>query len=274
MASAITKCLQRCLINPSSALKLQLSTSTSLTLGQQQSRLISTCLSRHNSLPQNLQQNRNILCSSRKFADSTWPSVSCGCSGYHSEGDKRFSEMLKGEIAEEKDQMMTVKDVPGWRKTIDGAECLLTKSLQGDTVEVSFNVNASVPPIDLDNPDAENQDICAEPDFMVTVTKTSSAQTLAFDCYFPEPAAPEEGEPDNIFSIRSVTVYQDEMTDSTYSMETEHMDENLYGNLLTFLQERGVDNQFADDLIELATSVENQQYVKSLEALHDFVSCH
>lgn len=182
--------------------------------------------------------------------------------------------MLKGEIAEEKDQMLAVKDVPGWKKTIDGAECLLTKSIQGDTIDVSFNVNASVPPLDLDNPDAENQDICAEPDFMVTVTKTSSSQTLTFDCYFPEPSGAEEGEPDNIFSIRSVTVYKDEMKDSTYSMETEHMDENLYGNLLTYLQERGVDNQFADDLIELATSVENQQYVKSLESLHDFVSCH
>jgi len=271
MASAIVKTLQRSIAAVNKfPLMAPLRNSSS---NSQSSRFLSKCLSRNAYLPQNLHQNRNIWCLSRKFADSTWPSVSCGCSGYHSEGDKRFSEMLKTEIAEEKDQMLSVKDVPGWKKTIDGAECLLTKSLEGDTIDVTFNVNASVPPIDLEA-DAENQDICAEPDFMVTVTKTSSAQTLTFDCYFPEPSGAEEGEPDNIFSIRSVTVYKDEMKDSTYSMETEHMDEHLYGNLLTFLQERGVDNHFADDLIELATSVENQQYVKSLENLYNFVSCH
>jgi len=69
-------------------------------------------------------------------------------------------------------------------------------------------------------------------------------------------------------------VYQDEMKDSTYSMETEHMDENLYGSLLTYLSDRGVNNEFADDIIELATAVENQSYVKSLEKLQAFVSCH
>jgi len=181
--------------------------------------------------------------------------------------------MLKTEIVEEKNQMLTVKDVPGWRKTIDGAECLLTKSLEGDTIEVSFNVNASVPPIDLEDPDAAEQDICAEPDFMVEIRKSASSQTLNFDCYFPEQTDSAE-EPENIFSIRSVTVYQDEMKDSTYSMETEHMDENLYGSLLTYLSDRGVNNEFADDIIELATAVENQSYVKSLEKLQAFVSCH
>jgi len=269
--SALAKCMQR--FAPSTCHQLQNSTHRAMSLGNNRSPRMQFSSLVNPSLHQS-PARRNIFHLSRKFADSkvTWPSVSCGCSGYHSEGDKRFSEMLKNEIAEEKDQMLVVKDVPGWRKTIDGADCMLTKSLEGDTIDVSFNVNASVPPIDLEDADAEQQDICAEPDFMVEIRKTSSSQTLTFDCYFPEPSGGEE--PENIFSIRSVTVFKDEMKDSTYSMETEHMDENLYQSLLTFLEERGVDNQFVDDLVALATQVENVNYVKSLEQLEKFVSCH
>lgn len=48
----------------------------------------------------------------------------------------------------------------------------------------------------------------------------------------------------------------------------------LYDHLMDFLADRGVDNTFADELIELSTAVEHQEYIKFLEDLEGFVKCN
>lgn len=47
----------------------------------------------------------------------------------------------------------------------------------------------------------------------------------------------------------------------------------LYDHLMDFLADRGVDNTFADELIELSTALEHQEYIKFLEDLKSFVKC-
>lgn len=47
----------------------------------------------------------------------------------------------------------------------------------------------------------------------------------------------------------------------------------LYDHLMDFLADRGVDNAFADELIELSTALEHQEYIKFLEDLKSFVKC-
>ena len=42
--------------------------------------------------------------------------------------------------------------------------------------------------------------------------------------------------------------------------------------MLTYLQERGISNDFAEELIDLATAIENHEYIGSLEKLQKFVS--
>uniref|UniRef100_H2ZMS5 Complement component 1 Q subcomponent-binding protein, mitochondrial n=1 Tax=Ciona savignyi TaxID=51511 RepID=H2ZMS5_CIOSA len=157
---------------------------------------------------------------------------------------------------------------------MDGAECKLTKNLKGDEIEVSFNVNASVPPFHSDDPD-EQSEIIAQPDFTVLIKKPSSSDSLSFDCFFPDSDHETEGEPEpeNIFSIRLLTTYKGEIKESTYSIETENIDSEMYAMLLTYLEDRGIDNEFASDLENLATALENQEYITALEKLHKFVSC-
>lgn len=48
----------------------------------------------------------------------------------------------------------------------------------------------------------------------------------------------------------------------------------LYDHLMDFLADRGVDNTFADELMELSTAVEHQEYIKFLEDLQSFVKCN
>lgn len=47
----------------------------------------------------------------------------------------------------------------------------------------------------------------------------------------------------------------------------------LYDHLMDFLADRGVDNTFADELVELSTALEHQEYIKFLEDLKGFVKC-
>ena len=47
----------------------------------------------------------------------------------------------------------------------------------------------------------------------------------------------------------------------------------LYDHLMDFLADRGVDNTFADELMELSSAVEHQEYIKFLEDLSGFVKC-
>ena len=42
--------------------------------------------------------------------------------------------------------------------------------------------------------------------------------------------------------------------------------------MLIYLQERGIDNQFAEELVDIATAVENREYISSLEKLQKFIS--
>lgn len=48
----------------------------------------------------------------------------------------------------------------------------------------------------------------------------------------------------------------------------------LYDHMMDFLADRGVDNTFADELMELSTAVEHQEYIKFLEDLQGFVKCN
>lgn len=45
----------------------------------------------------------------------------------------------------------------------------------------------------------------------------------------------------------------------------------LYDHLMDFLADRGVDNTFADELVELSTALEHREYIAFLEDLQGFV---
>lgn len=57
-------------------------------------------------------------------------------------------------------------------------------------------------------------------------------------------------------------------------MQTCFVSQALYDHLMDFLADRGVDNTFADELMELSTAVEHQEYIKFLEELQGFVKCN
>ncbi|XP_033491997.1 complement component 1 Q subcomponent-binding protein, mitochondrial [Epinephelus lanceolatus] len=217
------------------------------------------------------------------------PSVSCGCGGLHTEGDKAFCDFLSDEIKEER-KIQKTKALPkmsgGWELEMNGTEAKLTRNVGGEKITVTFNVNNSIPP-NFDEeaeqgqqkPAEEEPEIVSTPNFVVEVTKQAAKHALVFDCHFPEDEMSHgEGEEESdIFAIREVSFQPEgdsEWKDTSYTLNTDSLDWALYDHLMDFLADRGIDNTFADELVELSTAAEHQEYIKFLEELQGFVKCN
>lgn len=215
------------------------------------------------------------------------PTVSCGCGSLHTEGDKAFSEFLTDEIKEEK-KIQKNKSLPkmsgGWELELNGTEAKLIRSLSGEKVTITFNVNNSIPPQLEADPELKQKsqedepEIVSTPNFVVEVTKPGAKNSLVFDCHFPEDETGHgDGEEESdIFAIREVSFQPEgdtEWKETSYTLNTDSLDWALYDHLMDFLADRGVDNTFADELMELSTTLEHQEYIKFLEDLSTFVKC-
>ncbi|XP_072024818.1 complement component 1 Q subcomponent-binding protein, mitochondrial-like [Amphiura filiformis] len=221
-----------------------------------------------------------------------WPSVSqtCSCGHHarlHTEGDKELSRFLEEEIKLEKDGKQAPEQIPGFSLSIDGASATLSKTKDGDTIAVKFNVNHSVEAEDVGDEVSGGQDeeptppaMRAYPDFTVEITKDTES-VLSIKCHYTESELDEddlheEGEADvekDLFLIDEVSIHRGTSSDSTYCVGSEVMDGTLYDMLLRMMNERGVDNDFVEKLSDIATSVEHGNYIKFLEELKDVVDC-
>lgn len=217
------------------------------------------------------------------------PSVSCGCGGLHTEGDKAFGDFLSDEIKEEK-KIQKNKALPkmsgGWELEMNGTEAKLVRFVSGDKVTVTFNVNNSIPPNFAEEmeqgqqkPAEEEPEIVSTPNFVVEVIKQGAKHSLVFDCNFPEDEISHgEGEEESdIFAIREVSFQpegDEDWKETSYTLNTDSLDWALYDHLMDFLADRGIDNTFADELMELSTAIEHQEYIKFLEDLQNFVKCN
>lgn len=216
------------------------------------------------------------------------PSLSCGCGGLHTEGDKAFAEFLTDEIKEEK-KIQKNKSLPkmsgGWDLESNGTEAKLMRKVAGEKITVTFNINNSIPPTFDEEPqegekgqEEKEPEVLSTPNFVVEVVKEVPNQTLVFDCHYPDDEVGHgtEEEDGDIFAIREVSFQptgETEWKDTSYTLNTDSLDWALYDHLLDFLADRGIDNTFADELIELSTALEHQEYIKFLEDLKSFVKC-
>lgn len=224
---------------------------------------------------------RNFALENNAALCSNAPILSMMKSGYaslHTEGDRRFAELLEQEIAEEKKRSMELPRMSdGWKLKLNGAEGVLSKNQEGDQIEVSFTLNGSVPPLsEEEGEEMEGEDdITSFPDFTVKVSKSGTAKKVEFECYFPEDVALQTQDADEsmgMFSIRSAIVYEGEVTDETYIIDTENLDPDVYSYFLSYLADRSVDDQFAREFVELTTAAEHEEYVRSLQKLKSFIS--
>ncbi|EHH57628.1 hypothetical protein EGM_07309 [Macaca fascicularis] len=204
----------------------------------------------------------------------------------HTEGDKAFVDFLKDEIEEER-KIQKHKTLPkmsgGWELELNGTEAKLVRKVAGEKIIVTFNINNSIPPtFDGEEEPTQKQkveeqepELTSTPNFVVEVIKNDGKKALVLDCHYPEDEVGQEDEAESdIFSIREVSFQssgESEWKDTNYTLNTDSLDWALYDHLMDFLADRGVDNTFADELVELSTALEHQEYISFLEDLKRFV---
>ncbi|XP_050408154.1 complement component 1 Q subcomponent-binding protein, mitochondrial [Patella vulgata] len=210
-------------------------------------------------------------------------SHTCGCRcQLHTEVDGAISKFLDKEIKLEETSKSNQKlpTVKGFELSkSDGSDVELVKQSGNEKVTVKFNVNASV---DSDHPPAvegqseEATDMVSRPSFTVELNKGDN-QILAVHCYFPEDGmvddASQEGTEsiEDLFEIQEVALYSGEWSDSVYSLQAETMDGNLYDLIMDMLDERGINDEFVNDLIEFSTVYEHGKYIGFLKNMKSFV---
>uniref|UniRef100_A0A915HY08 Complement component 1 Q subcomponent-binding protein, mitochondrial n=1 Tax=Romanomermis culicivorax TaxID=13658 RepID=A0A915HY08_ROMCU len=212
--------------------------------------------------------------------------------------DVALRDFLKEEIEAEKTiaqkqlgEQHKTPVISGFDMKTDGAEVTLTKTHNNEKITIRFNVNDCVRPQDdvetgtmdkYEQMQQEKQDgatpMLAEPCFQVEIEKNN--QKLVFECDFAsdynQEELPQEQQEENedLFNISSVYLMQSgtEISDKIYGASGEILDGTLYDHFFNYLEERGIDNKFADELIGFATHYEHAQYVNLLQNLREFVS--
>jgi len=209
---------------------------------------------------------------------------------YSTKPESTLVDFLKEEIEAEKKlgkQQLTGSQqpsVPGFQLKNDQREVILTKQHGSEKVTVTFDVNHTVDSDAASQPAEpgkateqaeEPAAMISKPSFTVEVQKGD--QKLVFECSFVEPEYGEGGEAEDyadLFNIEEIYMYTGEYNEKNkiYAVSGGIIDGTLYDHLMNYLEERGINNDFADNLSRYATFYEHTQYVSLLQKLRDFVS--
>lgn len=208
-----------------------------------------------------------------------------------------FAEILEREIEDEQaelGQQLSTDQFPGFSVETDHAEVKLTRKVGSETLTVRFNVSSSLnewptegqepnvngPSGNENNPSQQQTEddfkteLLSMPDFQVQISKGKS--TLEFSCYFEQADSDEEmGQTylqDPIFNVDEIVLYESEPKQTEFAVNAEYFHEDLQTSLLAYLAERGIDDRFAKNLVQFATSYEKKQYIGLMQRLKNFVS--
>ncbi|XP_050689222.1 complement component 1 Q subcomponent-binding protein, mitochondrial-like [Eriocheir sinensis] len=205
-------------------------------------------------------------------------SCGCGIHGIHTRGDRELVEFLQEEIVAEKKtvQPNLPSHLGDFTVKASQAELTLSRTFHDEKITLTLNVNHTV-----DTDDGQVAEMNAEqtegvlksrPSFEVDVA--IGAKTLSFTCSYTAPGdlqggGEEAGE--DVFGINELTVYEGEWNEATYCVSGDILDGMMYDLLMNMLEERGVTNEFAEQLSTLCSDYEHSLYVNLLQGVQDFV---
>ncbi|XP_011502050.1 PREDICTED: complement component 1 Q subcomponent-binding protein, mitochondrial [Ceratosolen solmsi marchali] len=208
------------------------------------------------------------------------PCTCLSCRFAHTKAEKELVEFLAEEIVAEK-KAQKLKTIPteikDFKVSLNGAEVTLTKTTSTERITISFNINHTVDSessseVESNDDKGDVGEIKSKPSFEIDIRRGN--QTLSFGCSFnSEPGA--SGMDDSysdIFGIDEITLYEGEHVETVYSVAGEIIDGYLYDLLMNYLEEKGISNEFAEQMVELSTNYEHTAYIGLLEGLSKFTT--
>jgi len=189
-------------------------------------------------------------------------------------GDQEVAKFLSEEIQNEKKNARALPKLDGWKVKTEGSEITLTKDVSGgEQVMITLNVNHTVDSAQPDDGSEEAPEMLSRPNFEVDLIKPGG-KTLSFTCSYVHPESNPEGQEeglDDLFAIDEVTMFEGDKTgDHNYAVAGDILDGYLYDLFMSMLEERGVDNAFAEKLADWCTAHEHSLYIKLLQDIEKF----
>ena len=194
---------------------------------------------------------------------------------------ERFAAHLTNEIKLESEQQLKINLEPLKKLNFDinvqGAAVELSKQLcENETATVGFSINGAIPAdnqlsMDENAPD-QDQEAIAVPDFVINMEKKNHNQMVQYECFFPETQVD-----DNMnYAVRAVLVLEkDEEAQMNagepYFINTENIDEDTYHEIVGYLFEKGFNQEFSNGMVEFATGLETDQYIRNLKGVKDYL---
>uniref|UniRef100_A0A0K0E2N4 Deoxyribose-phosphate aldolase n=1 Tax=Strongyloides stercoralis TaxID=6248 RepID=A0A0K0E2N4_STRER len=159
--------------------------------------------------------------------------------------------------------------VPGFSLSTNDAEVRLTKMHGSEKIEVIFNVNHSV---EMGDETSDSTDPVALPPFSIEITKGEKRF-----CFHMELVVTDNGSFDfaveEYYVAPAAKVAGEDVPESVYASSGRYIDPKLHDLLfIRYLEERGFDQQFCNDLVQFATHYEHNRYVDLLKNINEFVS--
>lgn len=196
-----------------------------------------------------------------------------GCCSVHTKGDEALVKFLDQELEEEKRKAERTPVIDGWTTVCDGANVKLTKKFNDEKITVEFDINNSAEEADViqdEGNDAPGELICRPP-FNVDITK-ASGKTLKFLCQMTA-LETVVGEGGDLFSIDEVSLRKDGVTEENYyGISQTVIDVDMYDLLMEMLTERGIDDNFVQDISHYSTIYDQNMYVSLLEGIQKFIT--
>lgn len=193
---------------------------------------------------------------------------------YASKTTEDLAQFLSEEIKAEKENQREPRKLEGFKVEQQSADLTLTKDFQSEKIKVQLNVNHTVDSAEPDDGSEEAPEMKSRPSFEVDIEK--GGKTLSFTCRYihagdeTEREAKEQGFED-IFTIEEVTMYEGEWAEKNYAVAGDILDGQLYDLYMNMLEERGITQEFADNLSEYCSAYEHSLYIKMLEDVQKFV---
>lgn len=218
----------------------------------------------------------------------------CGqCRGVKTDVDKELSKFLDGEIQYERESEKTLgkpqAKASDFTITTTGPDIKFVRQMQDETITISLCVNNSVDSDESSMPaeeagekksDEEGTSMVSKPSFLIELKK-GAPLTLGIQCAFPLAddygvgEGAQEGEEEETivdsFEIEEIALYEKNWDEHTYNVQAAVMDGNLYELMMDMLDERGLNDEFVQELIVVSTRHEHTQYVGFLQKLKDFI---
>ncbi|ALC49089.1 P32, partial [Drosophila busckii] len=186
---------------------------------------------------------------------------------------RNLLEFVTAEIIEERRVQLQLEQpyvIDGFTGHFSGSKVELVRETPQERINIFFNVSKSVPRRCDESGDLSP--VRSVPKFEVLIRRNDLLLSI-FCVYKPAAFGETDGEGDAddvVFEIQDLSLYKNGWNDSCFTIDASLIDDNLQSMLLHVLEEKGITQEFARRLSDMATAHEHALYIEFLENLSKF----